>query len=200
MPSPALQRFLGSMHLNYDQWHDGDGFDLDALAELEGAERAQALEILDDRLASSGAGWREVDAVAALDDPEARTRLEQLARHRSAEVRLRAVTHLKQRGRPDIAEQEIVRLLGAAELEVGIDALMTLAEDHPTPAVREALLSCAVDGAPDLRVHAAALALYLAGGADSAFDWNRRPLFLRFAEEDRQVRVKALDDLKALMP
>ena len=200
MRSPALQRFLDSLHLTYDQWHDGEGFDLAALAELEGPERAQALEILDDRLASSGAGWREVDAVAALDGPGAHDRLEQLAGHRSGEVRLRAARHLSERGRPEAAEREIVRLLRAPELETGIDALMTLAEDHPTPAVREALLYCAVDGAPDLRVHAAALALYLAGGADSAFDWNRRPLFLQFGEEDRQVRVRALDGLKALMP
>ena len=67
------------------------------------------------------------------------------------------------------------------------------------PAIRAALLWCAVDGAPHLRVHAAALALYLAGGARSAFDWEHRPLFLGFGEPPRAERQAALAGLLVRM-
>ncbi|MEA2627492.1 MAG: hypothetical protein QOD06_3537 [Candidatus Binatota bacterium] len=200
MPTAAVERFLKSMILDVDRWRDGEGYDLRALDDLTTAERAYVLEVLTERLVDSGADWRDVDAVAALGTREANTTLASLCSHRSGVVRLRAARILAERDLPDVLEREIVRLLGDPRADAGVGQLMALAEANPTAGVRQALLACAVDGAPELRVHAAALALYLAGGSVEAFDWTHRPLFLRFAEEDREARRAALGELKAMIP
>lgn len=197
--SPAVLRFVRSTKLTMDQVRDGEGYDLDALQGLTNPEAACILDLLNERLENSGADVRDVDAMAALDVPPARMAIKRLAAHRRAEIRLRAVRHLAERGDPSAAEREIVRLLGDPDTDIGADALITMAERYPSEPVRRALLECAVDGADHLRVHAAALALFLAGGAAEAFDWAHRPLFLEFGESDRAVRAGALEKLRALM-
>jgi len=198
--SPAVERFLQSTNLSYDQWHDGEGFDLRGFANLDPADAAVILTLLTERLERDGAGWREVEAVAALGTPAAESLLQDLVRHPAAEVRLRAARMLAAQGDAAAPEREIVARLMDPDADGGIDALMTMAEEHPTPAVRAALRFCAVDGAADYRVHAAALLLFLEGGAAENFDWNHRPLFLEFGEEDRAVRLAALTRLDALIP
>jgi len=44
-------------------------------------------------------------------------------------------------------------------------------------------------------IHCAALALYLGGKADAAFDWSHRPFFLRFSDPDRGVQLDAHKEL-----
>ncbi len=34
MPSEIYQQFLNSMIMDYDKWHDGTGYDLEALGQL----------------------------------------------------------------------------------------------------------------------------------------------------------------------
>ncbi len=71
----------------------------------------------------------------------------------------------------------------------------SLAEAHPSAGVRKALLKLALDDGETMRVHAAALSLYLAGKASVAFDWEHRPFFLRFGEEDRKSHKEAHHEL-----
>lgn len=40
MPGPAYQRFIDCMQIGFDQWHDGTGYDLEALAAVTPEERA----------------------------------------------------------------------------------------------------------------------------------------------------------------
>jgi hypothetical protein len=197
--SPALQRFLASMVLDFDKWHDGEPYDLDALRQIEPSERAEVLALLDAHLAGSGADWRDVEAVAALDTEEAAALLAQCAHHRSAEIRLHAAPFLAERGAPDVPERELLRILGDPRTDAPIVATLRLATAYPTERVKQALLECAVHGAQHLRVHAAALALYLAGVADDEFDWNHRALFLRFGVANEHERAEALRELRALM-
>jgi hypothetical protein len=199
MTTAAVQRFIDSMSLTLDEAREGVGYDLTALQGLSNPEAAQILDLLNERLETSWAGWRDVEALAALDIPPARMALKRLASHPSAEVRLRAARMLDEKDSGGATEREIVRLLDDPDTDIGAAALIDRAEEHNTPEVRAALLRCALDGAPDLRVHAAALALFFAGGAEEAFDWNHRPLFLEFGEESRPVRVAAMEKLKALM-
>jgi hypothetical protein len=202
-PNPAdtaaVRRFVSSTMLTMDQWRDGEGYDLSALLGLSNPEAAFILDLLNDRLESAGADIRDVDAMAALEIPPARMVIKRLAEHWSAAIRLRAARYLTERGDASAAEQEIVRLLEDPKTDIVADALITMAERHPTAAVRAALLECALDGADHLRVHAAALALFLAGGSKESFDWDHRPLFLEFGESDRAVRVTAMRKLKQLM-
>lgn len=197
--SPAVRRFVDSTVLSMDQVRDGEGYDLAALHGLTNPEAAYILDFLNERLDGFGANIRDVDAMAALEIPPARMVMKRLAAHPSAEIRLRAVRYLAERGDEAAAIGEIVRLLRSPDTDIGADALMTAAERHPTSEVRAALLDCALDGADHLRVHAAALALFLAGRASESFDWSHRPLFLLFGEADRTVRLDAMERLKALM-
>ena len=197
--SEALERFLASMILDVDKWRDGEPYDLDALGEITPAERTHVLAVLQERLAGSGADWRDVDAVAALGIRAADTLLRRCAWHADAAVRLRAAPLLAARGDATVVERELLRILRDRESNAPIEATMRLAEEHPSEPVKQALLVCAIHGAPHLRVHAAALALYLAGVAKDAFDWDHRPLFLQFGEDDESVRVAALGALRSLM-
>ncbi len=182
-----------------DQWRDGEGYELSALHGLTNPEAASVLDLLNERLESSDAGWRDVEALAALEIPPARMALGRLSTHPSAEVRLQAARLLDARDSAGATEREVVRLLGDPDTDIGAAALMDRAEEHNTPAVRAGLLRCALDGAPHLRVHAAALALFFGRGAAEPFDWNHRPLFLEFGEESRAVRLAAMAKLEALM-
>jgi hypothetical protein len=69
--SPAYDRFIKSMQVGYDQWHDGIGYDLDALAALTADERADARKLLAGR---AGRDWRDVEALEALQKLESRHR------------------------------------------------------------------------------------------------------------------------------
>ncbi|HLJ50041.1 MAG TPA: hypothetical protein VKU01_28700 [Bryobacteraceae bacterium] len=189
MPSPELQRFLDSMKIGYEQWHDGIGYDLDALRAMTPEERSQVETVLIRNLAGTG-DWRDVEALAALDTPGATAVLKTAAKHRNAEVRNRALSILADEG-PQTGlqlEDDIVRAVEQGALD--------LAEKHPTPRVKRALLDCARLAPATTRVHAAAMLMYLCGKADEPFDWNHRPFFLRFATEDNQQLRAAWMELR----
>src|SRR5579872_384863 len=189
MPSPELQRFLDSMKIGYEQRHDGIGYDLDALRAMTPEERSQVETVLIRNLAGTG-DWRDVEALAALDTPGATAVLKTAAKHRNAEVRNRALSILADEG-PQTGlqlEDDIVRAVEQGALD--------LAEKHPTPRVKRALLDCARLAPATTRVHAAAMLMYLCGKADEPFDWNHRPFFLRFATEDNQQRRAAWMELR----
>ena len=73
---------------------------------------------------------------------------------------------------------------------------LDLAENHPTPRVRRALLDCARLADPVTRVNAAAMLLYLCGKADEPFDWSQRPFFLRFSTEEKGELRAAWQELR----
>src|SRR5688572_7159352 len=95
-PSPAYDRFMSSMSIGFDEWHDGIGYDLGALAELKGEER-KAVEAL--LIARKDEGWRDAEALAALGSARATKALKAAAEGPTREVRLRAARSL---GAPDL--------------------------------------------------------------------------------------------------
>ena len=189
MPGPDYQRFIESMRIGFDQGHDGTGYDLEALAAMTAEERAAVESILIRQLAGAG-DWRDVEALAALATPGAMAALKVAARHRNPEVRDRALETLAAAGpQPgDEIEHDIVSAVERGALD--------LAQSHPTPRVKRAVLDCARLADPTTRVHAAALLMYLCGKADEAFDWNQRPFFLRFASEDNRELRAAWTELR----
>jgi len=187
MPSPAYERFERSMHIGYEEWHDGTGYDLTALAELTAEERASVEALLISRL-SGPADWRDIEALAELKTPAAVDAIDRARKHSNSEVRQHALEYFVDAGGeaqtpPDPAqlEEQI-----AHEVERGA---IDLAESHPTPRVKRALLDCARLGNATQRVNAAAMLLYLCGQAPERFDWAQRPFFLRFNAEDHDLYV-----------
>jgi hypothetical protein len=194
-PSEPCRKFLDSTNVSYERWHDGIGYDLNALAEVTETERRYISDMLLQRVRSREAHWRDIEALETLKLPESRAVLEEALKTAKPETRLRIAQALLAQGVPVEIDRIIADILKRGRYEDGLSAALDLAAEHATPYLREVLLDCARGGHPDVRVHAAALTLYLAGKAESPFDWNHRPFFLQFGEEDRTTREKAYAEL-----
>ena len=189
MPGPAFLRFVESMNIGHEEWREGIGYDVQALAGMTPEERATVETTLIAHLADRG-DWRDVEALAALGTPGAKAAVSLAAKHRNSEVRNYALKTLAKAEPPGASEREeaIVHAVERGALD--------LAESNPTPRVKRALLDCARLADPVTRVNAAALLLYLCGKADEPFDWSHRPFFLRFGSEDTQELRVAWTELR----
>ena len=196
-PSAAYLRFLGSMKLSMDDWRDGIGYDVAALGEIAPEERLAAVEVLAEHLRDYG-DWRDVEALAAIDIPEARDEMRRATQHDNHQVRLRAAERLEEAGEDAGLEDQIIDALRGSAIFYGLTQALELAEEHPTERIKATLLDVARNGENrEARVHCSALALYLGGKAKEAFDWAHRPLFLKFGEEDPGLREEAYRELCA---
>lgn len=191
-PRSPLGRFRASMVIDYEKWHDGIGYDLEALAEASPDERAAIERIV---LMHAPRGWRDVEALAALDTPAARAALREALHDPDPEVRAH-VTAL-----PDapISEAErtasLVRALETAEFYGGLTQTLGQVEEFHPPVIVDALLRGALGREGGVACHFAAMLMFVYGRAESAFDWDQRPFFLRFNTEDRHERVTAFREL-----
>ena len=192
--SKEYQRFLDSMELDYAKWHDGVGYDLETLRNLSPDEQTKVENLLLERGVD---GWRVVDALAEIGSERAISALRNALQSDRYEVRIRAIERLSKKG--SISESEIetllVETLPLVSLLNGQTFTLRLAEEYPTPAVKRVLLWCTLHGNEDIRVHAAALIHFLYGFAASSFDWDHRPFYLRFNDEDISNRKLAYDEL-----
>jgi len=195
--SENLKRFQDSLNLGYDQWHDGEGYDLEALRQLRGSERTIAEEILLSRNASD---WRDIEALDILGTEKALEEMNRALSSSKIEVRIEAAERLKKR---EIIEDEdienvIIRSLDEVTFFNGMNRVMRLVEQYPSQKVREKIRWCAINGNDDIRVLAAAMYHFLSGCTESSFDWEYRPLYLRFgkhSKHDRKVALQELDEL-----
>jgi hypothetical protein len=193
-PSPAYDKFIGSMQLSYDDWHDGNSYDLDALEEIPESQRDAAVKVLADHL-EKHPDWRDVEALAVLDTPEARKAIRKAVKDADLETRMHAAEQLIELGEKSDLEGTIIDALRNTGLGSGLSQAIDMAEEHPSPRIQETLLDLALNGTEEQRIHCAALALYLGGKADEAFDWNHRPFFLSFGDEDRNKQIEAYKEL-----
>ena len=199
-PSDAYQRFVKSIdNLSLDDWREGEGYDLDALEEIRPKERPLAIQLLSERLDNHG-DWRDVEALAAIDLPEAREQLRKATKHANYQVNLRAAEELDGLGEDINMEELIIAALRGSEIYTGLTQALELAEEHPSERIKDTLLDIAVNGSDEgSRVNCAGLALYLGGKASEAFDWDYRPLFLKFGEEDRAIRLEGYREMCGLL-
>jgi len=69
-PNSPKSRFIESMNIDFEKWHDGIGYDIDALKEKNNEERKEIERILIDR---DRRDWRDIEALAILNTPVARS-------------------------------------------------------------------------------------------------------------------------------
>jgi hypothetical protein len=187
-----VERFRASMVCDYEKWHDGIGYDVVLLASASPDERS-AIEAL--LLQRGVEGWRDVEALAALDSPRARERLRRAMTCGNAEVRAAVMRYASGLVSAVDKTAALVAALETAEVYGGLtQALLEVEQFHP-PEVVEALLRGTIlrDGAT--AVHFAAMLMFVHGKAKSSFDWGLRPFFLKFNTEERSDRAAAFREL-----
>jgi hypothetical protein len=182
------------MSIGYVEWHDGIGYDLEALAGLSPEERQRAEDLV---VARHAADWRDVEALDHIGSERTLAELAKAIRSRSVEIRVEAAQRLARRKL--LSENEIDKIIVDALAHTtilnGMVKTLRFAAAYPTTAVRSKLLWSALHGNDDLRVHAAALVHFLYGCSASDFDWAFRSFYLQFGSKDRSLRRSAYLDL-----
>lgn len=190
----ALARFERSLFIDYEQWHDGVGYDVATLRELTADDRRR----IEARLTPPD-GWRDVEAlavIAKLGSDSARTELRRVATAGSSETRLAVLRYA-----PELVDDaaRTTTLVGALDSATAFDSFTTTLEQvaafHPQPVI-DALWRGLETRQGDVAMHYAGMIAFLAGKADSSFDWSLRPLLQEFRTEDMTARRAAIQKLR----
>ena len=191
-PEDAVGRFRESMDCNYERWREGIGYDLDLL-ETATPEELVAIENL---LVSGGVkDWRDVEALAALDSPRARVLLRKTLEAGDSELARAVCSYAPQLVSGDERTATLVAALEETDFYGGLtQALLDVESFHP-PEVIDALLRGVLARNGDHACHLAAMLMFLHGKAESAFDWELRPFFLRFNTAERTERETVFREL-----
>ena len=196
--SDAYQRFLDSTIMNYEKWHDGEGYDLAVLGELTEAERHKALDLMIGRTIE----WREIEVLERLDSARGWEAIRHTYEHAGeADTRLAAAVALERAGKLDRPIDEVIAqaIIELRTIEGGLTRALLLAEEHPTDLVKQALLR-ASEIRSETAMHCAALLCFLCGKAKEPFDWDLRPLFLRLVPGNNDAdRRAACAEIRALV-
>ena len=193
MPSKLFERFMASTEIDYERWHEGEGYDLDALRALDPDEAFRAEHWL---LARAGNDWRDLQGLLALATPAARAAVVEQLRHGKLEQRLWAATYLEEDASLAVdREAAVIDGLGSALFYAGLSQALDIATEERKPGMVDALFRACLRTEGEAAVHAAARLAFIHGKAKDPFDWDLRPLFLRFNTPDQVERIAAFRDL-----
>ncbi len=173
--SSPYSRFQKSLHIGYDQWHDGIGYDLKAFQQLTSAEKKSVLL----SLRANTPTWREIEVFQLDNSPASRQALITAAQSPKPETRLAALRALHELGKLPDFPKFLARELLHVDIYKGLSQALLLVPEHDGPDIRAALLY-GVRHRPEVAVHFAAMLYYLAGKAQAPFDMDLRPVFLKF--------------------
>ncbi len=190
--SDAATRFIASMTITYDMWHDGDGYNLEFLAAIPPAELPAIAALL---INHTPRDWRDIEALAQIDLPQAKAAVIAALKHSDPSVRRTAQDYAPEHIDPKAREANLLRALRTAAPFEGLTQALSEAEEFHPPAVIDALFQGALNANGEAAVHYAALLFFLHGKAKEPFDWDHRPFFLRFNESERALRRAAFLEL-----
>ena len=197
MASEALRQFEESMQIGYEQWHDGIGYDLEAIDQLTESEK----KVVEGKLVPrAGNDWRDLEALNRLGTASA----------------IRAILGVRQNGEPQIGltahlfgpepslsewERAIMDSLAIAEITSGLIQALNCSIEHPSEAVVALLWSRVRDPQSGVAYHCASALCCISGILESIYDDKHRKLFLRLvgpSSEDRTLAVRELEKILAL--
>ena len=193
----AIDRFLGSLVIDYEKWHDGIGYDVNALREATPEERKVAESHLD-----ATRDWRDVEALAVLAQLGSATAEQSLRgalRSGSHEIRLAVMRRAPALLDDDARTAVLLHALESATIFDAFTATLDQVERFHPPAIVDALWRGLTTRQGDVAAHYAAMLAFIYGKADSSFDWSLRPLFLKFNTESEAERRAAIVELRALV-
>lgn len=189
-----VEKFRSSMNLDYDKWREGIGYDLEVIADATEKEKAEILAMV-----VPPKGWREVEALVALDTDAARAELKTALKSGNEEVRAAVLKRAPSTATGDERLTTLVKGLEEGVFYGGLSSVLGQIEDYHPPEVINALFRGLFQREGGVATHFAAMLAYLHDKADSSFDWDHRPLFLKFNTEDRAARQAAFAELCELI-
>ena len=189
-----LDRFLASMIVTYEMWHDGIGYDVELLETMNDDQRKTAELALINHWPRD---WRDIEALAHFDTPAARKAVEAGLHSSDPDVRREARKHAGGKEDPAERERHLVRSLENDVLFGGLSQAIDEAQTFHPPAGMDALFRGALHRDGEAAVHFAALLFFLHGKAKEPFDWDHRPFFLKFHATDRAEREQLFRELCA---
>lgn len=185
VPGSPLDRFIKSMVIDYEKWHDGIGYDLEALRDASPAERKAIESML---LSRPPRDWRDIEALARIDNARARELIRGAINDPDARVRTAVTRYAPHLVRDVQRVQSLVAAIESAEFFGGLgEALDEIAEFHP-PRVVDALFRGVLRRGEKEAVSFVALLFHIHGKTPARFDMNLRPYFLKFHTSDPQER------------
>lgn len=180
------------MTIDYEKWHDGVGYDIDALREASVEERGKIESILVNR---TPMGWRDIEALSILDTTTARRVVKEAASDPNLEVQLAVTHYASYLISPGERIGIIINALRTAEPFGGLSEALDQVSDFHPPEVLSELFKGALTRKGDIAVLFAAMLTYIYGKSDDAFDMKQRPFFLRFNTEVLDERREVFREL-----
>lgn len=178
--SAAFDKFARSMIINYSKWHDGEGYDLDALRAIPDSEREEVEQLLIER---NNEDWRDVEALGVLGTPKAKAMLHKALNAHNHQTRLEAAKWLKDDPGGDAQRDAVTtEAIRTAEPYGGLSQAIDQAMWNPTPATTDALFRAALERSGENAASAAAALLNIFKVTDDPLAWSERPLILQFVE------------------
>lgn len=174
--------------MDFEKWHDGLGYDLDALRELSAEE-------LDSAVAGMipVQGWRDLEALDLAGTPAAMAAILAARQSDNAEIRLSAYRY----GPKAESSQEEAEILVQLDPETASTDAIEEAAEYPTPAVIQALLKIVRECTGVEAYGAVASLLVMHGKLDSVYSMDRRDFILRFVDPPNPDREAAYAELLA---
>ncbi len=184
------------MKIDYYKWHDGIGYDLDALRQLPPDE----LISVENRLIKrNNKDWRDVEALDVIGSERAINAIKKGLNSFNDEVKIESARKLQARSILNDAEMEslIVSMLQTTNdgISISFTKIMDLAQEYPTTAVKQQLLWNTLHGHEDIRVQSAALVYFLCGLSSSKWDHNYQSSYFQFKTNDLSQRMLAFSVL-----
>jgi hypothetical protein len=190
----AWRRFADSTRIDYERWKEGLGYDLEALASMSPASR----RLVEGQL-TPPSGWRDVEALVALDTPTAQETLRNAVRAGNLEVRLAVLTYAPHVIDDATRTEVILQALTEAGAFAGRTEMLDLVMDFHPPVIVQAMFVRLLTAPGDMAYHVAATLAAIHGVVESRYDWSLRPMYLAFNTDDLSARREAFLSLCATM-
>jgi hypothetical protein len=180
------------MKIDYEKWHDGLSYDLDALKTSSPTERKTIEELL---INHSPRDWRDIEALAQINNEHAQETIKNATKDSNPDVRIAVSRFAPNLVSSSERSKSLIQALKSSEIFGGLSQTLDEIEKYHPEEVKEALIEGLLSREGDVATLFAGMLFYIYGKADEPFDWSQRPFFLRFNTENKGEREQAFQEL-----
>jgi hypothetical protein len=187
-----LQRFIKRMALDYEKWHDGMSYDLEAIKQASPNESGKIEQILVDHIPKD---WRDIEALAQIATPNAQEAIKKAIRDPNPKVQIAVARFAPKLISDRQKTQSLVRILQNEKIFDGLSQALDEVEEYHPEEITEELIKGLLSREGEVAVLFAAMLFYIYGKAKEPFDMNQRPFYLTFNTESKTERLTAFLEL-----